>query len=68
MGAGNSALKKQPDNSFYSVSDVMVILGCKNSKASQVIRDLNEELKNKGYFAFPQGKVSKKYFNEKFYR
>ncbi len=64
----NSTVKKQPDSSFYTIDDVKVILGCKDSKAAEVIRGLNEELTKKGYFVYPQGKVSKKFFNEKFYR
>ena len=51
---------------FYSVKDVMRILQVKQTKAYEIIRKLNEELKQKGYIVVP-GKVSKRYFYEKVY-
>lgn len=51
---------------LYLVNDVMKILGVSKSKAYKVIQDMNEELKEKGYFVIA-GKVPKKYFEERFY-
>lgn len=52
--------------SYYTVEEVQKILGISSSKAYQVIRQLNNELKAKGYIVIA-GKVPKKYFNEKYY-
>ncbi len=51
---------------YYTVEDVQVLLGVSPSKAYQIIRQLNSELKSKGYIVV-MGKCPKKYFNEKFY-
>ncbi len=52
--------------SFYTVKDVQKILGISSSKAYQIIRSLNDDLKKKGYITVA-GKVPKKFFNEKYY-
>ena len=52
--------------SYYTVADVMQILGCKRTKAQDVVRKLNDEMEEKGYMRYPKGTVSKKYFNERF--
>lgn len=51
---------------FYGVEDVMAILGIKQSKAYEIIRELNKELKSKGKITIA-GKVHKKYFEERVY-
>ncbi len=51
---------------FYQVSDVMKMLGISQSKAYVIIRDLNKELKAKGYITI-NGKVPKLYFDERLY-
>lgn len=51
---------------FYTVKDVMRILQVKEAKAYKIIRNLNEELEQRGYIVVA-GKVSKKYFDEKVY-
>lgn len=51
---------------YYTVADVMKILGVKRTKAQDVIRELNDELEKKGYHKWPRGRISKKYFNERF--
>lgn len=61
-----AAIKQEVTVSYYTVQDVMVILGCKQTKAQDVIRDLNNEMVEKGYKRYPKGKVSRKYFNERF--
>ena len=37
-----------------------------NTKAYSIVRDLNKELEDKGYLIIP-GRVSRKYFEERFY-
>ncbi len=54
------------EQTYYTVDDVMKILGIKPSKAYGVIRACNKELDMKGYMTI-KGKVSKKYFEERFY-
>ncbi|WP_018213716.1 hypothetical protein [Desulfitobacterium hafniense] len=51
---------------FYQVNDVMKMLGISQSKAYGIIRDLNKELKAKGYITI-NGKVPKIYFDERLY-
>ena len=53
-------------NTFINVEDVMKALDVSQSFAYKMIRQLNAELKQKGYITIA-GKVSTKYFNEKFY-
>ncbi len=49
---------------YYDVHDVMEAMGVSESKAYGIIKQLNVELKAKGYIVIP-GKVSKAYFMEK---
>lgn len=60
---------KRPEvtEAYYTVKDVMVILGCKATKAQDVIRQLNDELEAKGYMRFRKGHVNRRYFDERFY-
>jgi prophage antirepressor-like protein len=51
---------------FFRAAEVMKILEVSQSKAHQVIQDLNKELKGKGYITVA-GRVPRKYFYEKFY-
>ena len=44
----------------------MQILGISKSAAYNIMRQLNDELKEKGY-AVIRGKISRKYFEERFY-
>jgi hypothetical protein len=53
-------------NTFITVSEIMTVLDVSESKAYKIIRTLNEELKAKGYMIIP-GRVSRHYFNERFY-
>lgn len=50
----------------YTAKDISEICGISESKSYQVIRLLNEELKEKGFLTFA-GKVSVAYFNERMY-
>lgn len=49
---------------FLIVEDVAEITGYSLSKAGNIIRALNDELKEKGIHTF-KGKISKKYFCER---
>ncbi|VEH37677.1 Uncharacterised protein [Fusobacterium varium] len=46
---------------FLFAKDVMQITGLKITKSREIIRDLNGELKEKGYLTI-QGRVPEKYF------
>lgn len=51
---------------YYTKEDVMQLLGVKVDMAYKVIRKLNKELDEKGYITVA-GRVSKKYFDERYY-
>lgn len=51
---------------FYRVKDVMKILDVSESKAYQVIQQLNKELEDMGKLTIA-GRVSAKYFEERFF-
>jgi ribosomal protein S25 len=51
---------------FVTSEDLVKELGVSRSFAYKVIRTMNEELKNKGFMTV-HGKVSRKYFEERFY-
>lgn len=48
------------------VEEVKSILNISKSAAYKIIKELNEELKKKGYLTI-RGRVSREYFTEKFY-
>lgn len=52
------------EKTFYRPRDVMEIMGVQHSTACKLIRDLNKELKKEGYITI-QGRVSKRYFDER---
>lgn len=51
---------------MYDVEDVKSVLGVKDSKAYDIIRELNSELQKKGYLTV-RGRISARYFNERFF-
>ncbi len=51
---------------FINADDVAKELGISKSQAYKVIRDMNTELTKKGYMTIA-GRVSKYYFQERFY-
>lgn len=51
---------------YYRVGDVRKILDISQSTAYAIIRQLNKELKEKGFITIA-GRVPAKYFNEKYY-
>ena len=56
-------MKKQKD--FYKVNDVKEILSVSANTAYKIIRELNQELKDKNFFV-QQGRVNAKYFRERY--
>lgn len=52
------------DKRYMTVKDVQDVLGISKSKAYGIIRELNEELKGKGYLVV-RGKTSRAYFEHK---
>ena len=51
---------------FISVAEIQKVLDVSESKAYRIVRSLNSELKKEGFLVLP-GKVSRQYFNERFY-
>jgi hypothetical protein len=56
-----------PNQYYFGVEDVMEYLGCKESKAYEIVRTLRKELVDAGKLTpvYPQGKVPRKYFFER---
>lgn len=52
------------DDGFLFCEDVMQITGFKRTKAYTVIKDLNAELREKGFYTF-DGRIPRKYFEER---
>ena len=53
-------------SAFISVAEIQKVLEVSESKAYRIVRSLNSELKKEGFLVLP-GKVSRQYFNERFY-
>lgn len=51
---------------FISVAEIQKVLDVSEAKAYRIVRSLNSELKKNGFLVL-QGKVSRQYFNERFY-
>ena len=54
------------ESQYMTVNDVMQVIGCKEGLAYKIIRNMNSELKAKGYLTV-NGKVPRRYFQEKIY-
>lgn len=54
------------DKLFFTVDDVIAILGISKSTAYREIKKLNDELRRKGFHTI-SGKISSKYFMERLY-
>lgn len=59
---GSEWMNKQ----YITAKEISEILGVSNSKSYSIIRELNAELKERGYLTIP-GKVSRAFFSEKWY-
>lgn len=57
---------KSEKSMFITAIEVSEIMGVSKAYAYRVIKQLNEELNQKGFLVV-QGKTSKKYFNERVY-
>ena len=51
---------------YYSVEEIKEILGVSRSMAYKVIKQMNDELTDKGYLTV-SGKVPRKYFEKQWY-
>lgn len=51
---------------MLTVKDIQSILQVSQAKAYEIIRSLNVELKEKGFYVL-QGKINKDYFEQRFY-
>ena len=51
---------------WVDVKEVMDAFGCRRAKAYEIIRRLNEELKERGFLTYA-GRVSRRYFEERYY-
>ena len=51
---------------FIKVEEVAQVLGVSKSYAYKIVREMNNELKLRGFLTIA-GRVSKQYFEEKFY-
>lgn len=58
--------KKAKTREFYRAKDIMEILDISQASAYKVIKELNQELNKNGYYTI-RGKVSKDFFEEKYY-
>jgi DNA-binding IscR family transcriptional regulator len=54
------------NNTFIRVDEVAAALGISKSYAYKIVREMNNDLKRKGFITIA-GRVSKQYFEEKFY-
>lgn len=50
----------------YNAKELSEVLGCSESKSYQFIKQMNEELKNKGFLTL-RGKVPVAYVQERFF-
>lgn len=71
VGINNFANQKQGGESmskelFVRAEEVAGVLGISKPYAYKLVREMNEELKKKGFLTIP-GRVSRRYFEEKFY-
>ncbi len=51
-------------NDYYRVNEVMEIMQIKEGKAYKIMKELNNELKQKGFITVA-GRVPRKYFEER---
>ena len=63
---GNKEVKRMSKELFVKAEEVARELGISKPYAYKLVREMNEELKQKGFITIP-GRVSRRYFEEKFY-
>lgn len=49
---------------FVTKEDVSILMGCKDSKAYEIVREINKLAKKNGSQPFPSGKANKYLFSE----
>ncbi|MEC1053536.1 ICEBs1 excisionase [Bacillus paralicheniformis] len=54
------------EKQFLTAKDVQKILNVKQAKSYQIIRELNHEMKKKGYMVI-QGRVNKQFFEDRYF-
>lgn len=59
--------RQKLEKQFIGAKEVAEILGVSESKGYAIIRDLNKELKERGYITVT-GKVSRTFFSERLYK
>lgn len=59
--------RERMEKSYITAKEIAETLGISTGKAYQIIRNLNAELQKEGYLTI-SGKVSRAYFNEKWYQ
>ena len=57
---------KKKENPWINVEEIQQLFGCSRSKGYQIIQQLNKELASRGFLVY-SGKVSRRYFEERFY-
>ena len=53
-----------PIRTYVENKDVMMLLGCKKTKASDYIREVNNKVRKEGGMGLPAGKANKYLFSE----
>lgn len=51
---------------YYTANEIAEMLGVSQGKAYKILREMNAQLRNKGYLTIP-GKIPTEYFREKWY-
>ena len=59
-------MKAQMKAQFITAAEVAEIMGVSRTKAYQIVRDMNNELKEQGYLTI-NGEGPRRYFQQKFY-
>lgn len=65
--AHTSTTVNTENNMFIKADEVSKTMGISRAYAYRIIKQLNGELKDKGYIVI-EGRTSRKYFNERLYR
>ncbi|MDD3569634.1 MAG: DNA-binding protein [Lachnospiraceae bacterium] len=58
--------KTKQEDTFMRADEVAKIFDCSKEYAYKIIRNLNADLEKKGFITM-QGRVSRKYFQERFF-
>ncbi|MBR4634885.1 MAG: LysR family transcriptional regulator [Clostridia bacterium] len=56
----------EDEKRFITAHEIAKMLSISDAYGSKIIRDLNDELREKGYMTIPR-RVNRKYFYERFY-